>query len=43
MKKEIFQKIEIPGGIEVNLEDSSFNIKGPEGENKRTFKTVPLE
>ena len=39
MKKEIFQEIEIPEEVEVNLEDSILIIKGPEGENKREFNT----
>ena len=37
MKKEIFQEIEIPEGIEAKLEEGSLIIKGPEGENKRNF------
>lgn len=37
MKKEIFEEIEIPEGIEVQLEEATLSIKGPEGENKRTF------
>jgi len=39
MKKEIFEEVEIPEGIEVNIEGSTLNVKGPEGENKRTFNT----
>lgn len=39
MKKEIFQEIEIPEGIEVNVNESTVFVKGPEGENKRTFNT----
>jgi len=42
MKKEIFEKIKIPKGVEVNLEGSTITIKGNEGENKRTFKTSNL-
>lgn len=38
MKKEIIQKIEIPEGIEANIEEDTFIVKGQEGENKRTFK-----
>jgi len=37
MKKELFQTIKIPEDIEVNLEGTSLTVKGPEGENKRTF------
>ena len=39
MKKEIFREIEIPEGIEANLEEGTLIIKGPEGENKRRFNT----
>ena len=42
MKKEIFQEIEIPEGVEVNIEDRTLTVKGPEGENKRTFNTHNL-
>jgi large subunit ribosomal protein L6 len=37
MKKEIFQEIEIPEGIEANFEEDTLIVKGPEGENKRKF------
>lgn len=37
MKKEIMQKIEIPEGVEVNLEENILTVKGPEGENQRKF------
>ena len=37
MKKEIFQEVEIPEGVEVNVEKNRVIIKGPEGENKREF------
>ncbi|MAG79166.1 50S ribosomal protein L6 [Candidatus Pacearchaeota archaeon] len=37
MKKEIFQNIEIPEGIEVKIDRNSLSIKGPKGENKKTF------
>ena len=43
MKKEIIQKIEIPKGIEAELKDSELIIKGPKGENKRTFKTDKIK
>jgi len=42
MKKELFHKIDIPEGIEVNIEGSSISVKGPEGENKKTFNTTKL-
>ena len=37
MRKEIFQEIEIPEGIEANIEKDVLVIKGPEGENKKKF------
>jgi large subunit ribosomal protein L6 len=37
MKKEIFQEIEIPEGVEANIEGNSLSVKGPEGENKKEF------
>ena len=42
MKKEILQEIEIPEGVEANIEDSTLSVKGPEGESKRTFNTRKL-
>lgn len=42
MKKEIFQNIKIPEGIEVNLDEDALTVKGPEGENKRTFDVAKL-
>ena len=42
MKKEIFQNIEIPEGVEVNLDGSELIVKGKEGENKKTFNTNKL-
>ena len=38
MKKEIFQEIEIPKGVEANIDGSLLTVKGPEGEIKREFK-----
>jgi len=37
MRKEIFQEIEIPKEIDVNLEKDTLIVKGPEGEVKRNF------
>ncbi|MBU2562651.1 MAG: 50S ribosomal protein L6 [Nanoarchaeota archaeon] len=37
MKKELFQTIEIPKGVEVNLDGTLLHVKGPEGEIKREF------
>ena len=38
MKKEIFQTVEIPEGVSVQLEDSKLTVKGPEGELSRDFR-----
>jgi large subunit ribosomal protein L6 len=38
MKKEIFQEIEIPEGVEANIDGNILTIKGNEGEVKREFK-----
>ena len=35
MKKEIFKEIEIPAGVQLEIEGSLIKIKGPEGENKK--------
>lgn len=43
MKKELYQEIEIPEGIETNLEDTTLTIKGKEGEIKREFKIGKLD
>ncbi|MBU0894334.1 MAG: 50S ribosomal protein L6 [Nanoarchaeota archaeon] len=43
MKKKFYQEIEIPEGVEANLEDSTLIVKGPEGENKREFEMANLE
>ena len=43
MKKELFTEVDIPEGIEVKLEDNTLIVKGPEGENKRTFKLGRLD
>ena len=37
MKKELSQKIEIPEGVEANIEGDLLVINGQEGENKRKF------
>lgn len=42
MKKELFQEIEIPEGVEANIDGSLLSIKGPEGENKKSFVTDKL-
>ncbi len=38
MKKQISQEIEIPEGVEANLEGNKLTVKGVEGENSREFK-----
>lgn len=42
MKKKLYQTIEIPEGVEVNLEEDKIIIKGPEGENERVFNLINL-
>jgi len=42
MKKEIFQEIEIPEGVEVEIDKGLVTIKGPQGENKRNFNTYKI-
>ncbi len=42
MRKEIFQNIEIPEGVEVGVERDALIVGGKEGENKRTFKINKL-
>ncbi len=42
MKKELSQKIEIPEGIEAEIEGSKIIIKSPEGTNERKFDLANL-
>jgi len=42
MKKEITQEIEIPEGVEANIEGNKLTIKGEKGENQREFKIGKL-
>lgn len=42
MKKELFNEIEIPEGVEANLDGRLLTIKGPEGEVSRKFKIPRL-
>lgn len=42
MKKDLFKKIEIPKGVEAEINDNKIKIKGPEGENIREFKIGKL-
>lgn len=43
MKKELYQEIEIPKGVEATIEGSVLTVKGPEGENKKTFNVNNLD
>lgn len=43
MKKKLYQTIEIPEGVEVNLDENTLIVKGPEGENTRIFKILSLD
>lgn len=43
MKKKLYQTIEIPEGVEINLEENILIVKGPEGENKREFNFANLD
>ena len=42
MKKDLQQTIEIPDGVEVNLDGNSITVKGKEGEIKRSFNLGKL-
>ncbi|MCK5624646.1 50S ribosomal protein L6 [Candidatus Pacearchaeota archaeon] len=43
MKKEIIQKIEIPEGVEANIEENKLIVKGEKGENEREFRVGKLD
>lgn len=43
MKKEFFQKIEIPSGVEVKKEGRKITVKGNEGESSREFNFGKLK
>ena len=43
MKKELYQTIEIPEGVEVNLKEDRVTVKGSEGEIKRNFNLGKLD
>ena len=42
MKKEIFQEIEIPEGVEVEVKKGLVTVKGPKGELKRDFNLYKI-
>lgn len=43
MKKEIYQEIEIPEGVEAEIEASVLKIKGQEGVIEKKFNTVNID
>ncbi|MBU1252256.1 MAG: 50S ribosomal protein L6 [Nanoarchaeota archaeon] len=43
MKKEIYQEIEIPEGVGVEVTEGLVKVKGPKGESERKFNAVGLE
>lgn len=43
MKKDLSQTIEIPEGVEVNVEGSKIVVKSAEGENEREFNIANLK
>ncbi len=43
MKREIFQTIDIPEGVNVTIDGGMFNVEGPEGKNWRKFNIRNLE
>lgn len=43
MKAKINEKIEIPEGVNVEIEGKTIKVKGERGEDKRTFKTKKIE
>ncbi len=43
MRREIFQTIEIPSGVEVSVNENLITVKGPQGEVKRKINLAGLE
>ena len=43
MRKELFQTIKIPEGVEVNIEENKVIVKGKEGTNERIFDLANLK
>jgi large subunit ribosomal protein L6 len=43
MKKEIYQKINIPEDVEVDINGNSITVRGKEGENTRVFNLNKVE
>ena len=42
MHKELFQKIEIPEGINIEIDGAKISVSGPEGKNERSFNIANL-
>jgi len=40
MKKEIIEEIEIPAGVEAEIENNTIKVKGAEGEIQRSFNNI---
>lgn len=43
MKKELYQKIKIPKGVEVLVSGNKITVKGPEGESTKEYKFSNLD
>jgi len=43
MKKELFQKIQIPEGVEAEINETILKVSGPEGEVEKKFSINNLE
>lgn len=43
MKKELFKEIEIPEGVDANIEENLLILKGAKGENKKRFNIHGLK
>ena len=43
MKKELYQEIEIPAGVEAEINETILKVSGPEGESEKKFSIDNLE
>jgi len=43
MKKELYQEIEIPEGVEAEINETILKVSGPEGESEKKFSIDNLE
>jgi large subunit ribosomal protein L6 len=43
MKKSLFNEIEIPKEVEVEIDKTNVVVKGPKGENKKSFRVGSLD